>query len=165
MAEYALVSIQILKRPKCSVPPHPLGVSTLLHDSYHRDMMAGGYRSHEHAVMHLFWLQFNRIRDRNLALMLIFLMSHISCQVEPVLGASNKSPRSKFSLMYLNTLEKEERADSWLKVRLVTDHYSHCFAEAGSFLCRPCPRRFAWRSLAPGGNTESLAEITEPQNG
>lgn len=53
-AEYDLLFIQILKRPKCSVPPHPLGVSTLLHEGWHMDMMAGGYRSHEHAVMHLF---------------------------------------------------------------------------------------------------------------
>lgn len=79
----------------------------------------------------------------------------LSCQFEPVLGVARKSPRSKPSLSSVSQYaEEEERADSTLEVRLLPDHCSNPFARLGSFLCRPWPRRIAWRrSLAPGGNT------------
>lgn len=56
----------------------------------------------------------------------------LSCQFEPVLGATKKSPRNKSSLSSVSWCAgKEERAGSTLEVRLLPDHYSHSFAKPG----------------------------------
>lgn len=55
----------------------------------------------------------------------------LSCQFEPVLGAA-KSSRSKSSLSSVSQYAgKEERANSWLEVRLLPHHDSHSFPKAG----------------------------------
>ena len=56
----------------------------------------------------------------------------LSCQFEPALEATKKSPRSKSSLSSVSQYAgKEERADSTLEVRLLPDHYAHTCAKAG----------------------------------
>lgn len=133
------VTFSDLNRSKCCVPPHPLGLhgwQRLLHgcgswvlqnlrtccntSSLITGSLTGMGKNQAQklsADVHIFYVPF-------------FISS--SCHFEHVLTATKKSPRNKSSLSSASQyVGKEKRADYTLEVRLLPDHYSHSFLEAG----------------------------------